>query len=669
MALYDEFEPRPNRLIDAQSAYLRSAAYQPVGWYEFGPEAFAIAQQEDRPILLDIGAAWCHWCHVIDRESYENPEIATLINEHFIPIKVDRDDRPDIDARYQLAVQILSGQGGWPLTVFLTPQGDPFYGGTYFPPEDRGDRVGMSTLLPRIAEAYRHRQLDLDKVAHRLDEATRLESSRVGERGLLSEDVFTRIANVTRLRFHPSEGGFEESGPKFPHPGAIELALLQWYLTGDEGWRDVFAVTLMAMGKGGIYDQVGGGFHRYASDAAWLVPHFEKLSLENGLLLENYVHAYRATENAFFREIAEGTLGFINGIFTDHLHGGFFSSQDADNSPFDDGNYWTWTQQEVREAVVPAVAEVLIPYYGIGQSHAIVPDTGRSVLHIAEEVEALARQLEVPVEEVRERIEHGKRLLLEIRERRPAPGVDHNKYGNWNAALISAFLEAGTLLDRPEIVHFALRSVDVLISAAYDEDQGMYHGLVSGEGARLPGFLEDQVYMARALLDAFTVSGKKEYLQTARRLLDLCIDHYWDKENGGFFDLSRGRMRDEQVALLRQPRKAVEDLAAPSANALAALVLDRLWLLTGEARYHEYAADTLEAFAEHASGYGPFAAYYGLAVYYHHHPPVLVTIIGRPDDEGTRQLRQTALSTYRPGRQVVVYAPDEKKLPYPPAEN
>ncbi|MHB9023729.1 MAG: thioredoxin domain-containing protein [Armatimonadota bacterium] len=669
MALYEEFEPRPNRLINAQSAYLRSAAYQPVGWYEFGPEAFTEALREDRPILLDIGAAWCHWCHVIDRESYENPEIATLINEHFIPIKVDRDERPDIDARYQLAVQILTGQGGWPLTVFLTPQGDPFYGGTYFPPEDQHGRVGMSTLLPRIAEAYRHRQLDLEKVSQRLAEAARLESARVNDPGLLSFAAFTKIANVTQLRFHPRDGGFEESGPKFPHPGAVELALLQWLLTGDETWRDVFAVTLMAMGRGGIYDQLGGGFHRYATDAAWLVPHFEKMSLENGLLLENYVHAYRATGNEFFHEIADGTLDFINGVLADHRDGGFYASQDADNSPTDDGDYWTWTQPEVREAVVPAISDVLIPHYGIGQSPGIVPATGKSVPHIAEEAEALARRLEVSGDEIRERIEHGEQLLAEIRRERHAPGVDTNKYCNWNAVLISALLEAGTLLNRPEAVNFALRSTDLLLSAAYDEDQGMYHGLISGAGARLPGFLEDQVFMARALLDAFTVSGKHDYLQAARRLLDLCIDHYWDTTGGGFFDLTRERMQSEQIPMLRQPRKAIEDLPGPAPNAIAALTLDRLWLLTRDDRYHEYAWKTLEAFADHAPGYGPFAAYYGLAVYYHYNPPALVTIIGRSDDEGTRQLRQTALAAYRPGRQVIAYAPDEEELPYPAAEN
>ncbi|MHB9109003.1 MAG: thioredoxin domain-containing protein [Armatimonadota bacterium] len=667
MALYEEFEPRPNRLIDAQSAYLRSAAYQPIGWFEFGPEAFEEAKRADKPILLDIGAIWCHWCHVIDQESYDDPEISILINENFIPVKVDRDERPDIDARYQTAVQVLTGTGGWPLTVFLTPEGTPFFGGTYFPPEDRGDHVGFKTLLPRLAETYKNRREELLSVARALAERVEhvQEHESVGPE--VSEELFNRLADGILRRFNPDQGGFERSGPKFPHPAAVELALQQWDWTGDIRWRVVVERTLLAMGLGGIYDQLGGGFHRYSTDDDWTVPHFEKMSYDNALLLENYVHASRALGVEFFHVIADGTLEYIMRELRDVERGGFYSSQDADNSPHDDGNYWTWTLDEFTAALSPEEAAVLVPYYGV-RRRGDMPETGRNVLHVAESAERIANTAEAPVEEVHRLVASGKRKLLQARLRRKAPRIDTTKYANWNALLISACLEAGTLLEHPEATAFALRTARILIDDAYDEDHGMYHAFHTGEGARFPGLLEDQAYMAKALLDAFAAGGDRAFLDAARRLLDLCIKHYWDDEHGGFQDVDRRELARATTPYLRHPRKVIEDMPTPSANAVAALALDRLWVLTGEERYHEYAGRALKAFSEEAPGYGPFVAAYGLAMWYHLHPPVAATIVGDPNTEDTKRLWTAALSTYRPGRLVAVFPPDAADLKYPPIE-
>jgi uncharacterized protein YyaL (SSP411 family) len=663
MALYEEFEPRPNRLIDAQSAYLREAAYQPIGWYEFGPEAFAEAARQQKPLFVDIGAAWCHWCHVLDRESFFNPEIATLLNERYIPVKVDRDERPDIDARFQAAVQLLTGHGGWPLVVFLMPDGTPFYGGTYFPPDDRYGRIGMKTLLVRLADAFASRRAELAETARVLTARTEQSLARGEAAEAITRDTFARLTHGVRTRYNPNEGGFELGAPKFPQPGALDLALLQWQTTGDDGWRIIAEHTLVEMAGGGIYDQLAGGFHRYAVDAEWRVPHFEKMSYENALLAEVYTHAYRALKVPLFRDIADGTLDFLLTELGDTARGGFYAAQDADVGLEDDGGYFTWTWDELLRTLTPEEAEVLIPYFGVTRE-GNMPEMRRNVLAVATAPAELARQQEIAVEDVYTRIRAGKRRLLEARRRRTAPHVDVNKYTGWNGLCISACLTAGTLLGRGDAQRFVLRTLDMLLRDAYTPDEGFYHGL--RDGARLPGFFDDQVYMARALLDAFAVTADPAHLQTARRLMELALDEYWDEEHGGFFDVARSRREAGESPLLRQPRKVAEDIPAPSPNALAAQTLDRLYALTHETRFREAARRTLEAFAVHAPEYGPFAAHYGMALFHHLYPPPSAIIVGPLDDARTQDLWHAALETYRPGRTVAAFPPDA--APYPAIE-
>ncbi|MHB9133440.1 MAG: thioredoxin domain-containing protein [Armatimonadota bacterium] len=668
MALYEEFEPQPNRLIDAQSAYLRSAAYQPIGWYEFGPEAFAEALEQDKPIMLDIGAIWCHWCHVMDRESYDNPEIATLINELFIPVKVDRDERPDVDARYQVAVQLLTDSGGWPLTVFLTPDGRPFYGGTYFPPEDRYGRTGLKALLPRIAEMYKNRRAEIDEVAAALTERTKNANLQLADPGAADDNALQHLLGLVRSRFNRDEGGFELAGPKFPHTGAIELALAQWDAGKEDIWRAIIETTLTQMGCGGVYDHLGGGFHRYATDATWTIPHFEKMSFDNAGILANYIHAYRATGNPFFRDIADSTIDFILRDLADHEHGGFYGSQDADNSLEDDGGYWTWTFDEIVGAVPEDDLPIVVRHFGLNQDRGVMRETGRRVLFINETAEEIADDLGSSVDEVRTRITNAKRRLLDTRKKRKAPRIDKNKYANWNGLLISALFEAGALLGRQDASRFALKTIDTLLRDDYEEGQGFYHVLLTGSGARVPGFFDDQIYLANALLDAFAATGKREYLDTAHSLLDLCLDQYWDKDEGeGFFDVSTVFHVEVPTEFLQQHRKVIEDMPLPAPNAIAAIALERLWLYTHDDQYHEFAARTLMAFSGLAPDYGPFAGFYGLALFYYLHPIASATIIGEADNEVTKLLWHAALDTYRPGRQVAVFAPGPD-TPYPVPE-
>ena len=318
-----------SRLKNSASPYLRSAAHQPVAWYEWGEEAFARARAEDKPILLDIGAVWCHWCHVIDRESYENPEVAELINRLFIPVKVDRDERPDVDARYQAAVSAISGQGGWPLTGFLTPEGKPFFGGTYFPPEDAMGRPGFKRILSTIAEAYKNRRAEVERAAGALADAVAQAETFTGARARFDARVADDLVDSIVRLFDLRNGGFGQT-PKFPHPSALELLLERYQTSREKHMLTVVESTLEKMGRGGVYDQLAGGFHRYSVDERWLVPHFEKMSYDNSELLKNYLHGYQVTGKSFFREVAEGIIGWVNEVLSDQARGGFYASQDAD---------------------------------------------------------------------------------------------------------------------------------------------------------------------------------------------------------------------------------------------------------------------------------------------------------------------------------------------------
>ena len=654
----------PNKLIHARSAYLRSAAYQPVHWQEFGEEAFAAARLADKPVLLDIGAVWCHWCHVIDRESYDDPEIAALINELFVAVKVDRDERPDIDARYQAAVQAFSGQGGWPLTVFLTPDGEPFYGGTYFPPDDRYGRTGLRTLLPHISEAYRHRRSDIVQVVAQVNERLQQTFSPEHAQRPLLPDLYLTILEGMQATFDPEQGGFERGGPKFPHSGALELAMDAWYLTGDSRYRTMLERTLTRMAEGGIYDQLGGGFHRYATDSHWRVPHFEKMAYDNALLLINYLHAARAFDNVFFEEIAVGTLQCLLRDFTDHQLGGFFSTQDADINLSDDGDYWTWSFAEVADLLTAEEFDVISGYYGLSRE-GDMPESQRNVLHLAERPEQLAERLHCSCQEITARLQDGRGKLLQARNARIAPFIDTTKYTNWNALIISALLEAGALLEHEEAIAAGLRGMDVLIRDAYTPEYGFHHLFHGAHGADLPGFLEDQAYATQALLDAHAVSGEQCYLELAIMIMTLCREQYWDAERGGYRDVADQHTHTGSAAIMRQTRIVGEDMPTPSPNAIIALNALRLSLLLDDDGYRDIAAHILLALSGQAPAHGPYAGFYGLAALRFFHPPAQVTIIGEPDSVLTCKLRRAALRTFRPGKVLACYPPGAPFLPYP----
>jgi uncharacterized protein len=652
-----------NRLKNSASPYLRSAAHQPVKWHEWGEEAFARAHAESKPILLDIGAVWCHWCHVIDRESYENPEIAGIINQLYVAVKVDRDERPDVDSRYQAAVSAISGQGGWPLTAFLTPEGKPFFGGTYFPPEDAMGRPGFKRILVAAAEAFRSKRAEVDSSAAALEVAVRKSEAFAQARAPFDAGIVPSMVQSMVDQFDARNGGFGHA-PKFPHPAAIDMLLEQAQSKRDAPLLEIANRTLAKMAQGGVYDQLGGGFHRYSVDERWCVPHFEKMSYDNSELLKNYLHGLQVASAAgmhgenkdglaeLFRETAEGIIAWVFDTLSDRERGGFYASQDADISLDDDGDYFTWTQEEVRAALPPEEARIIEEYYDVGPVGDMHHNPAKNVLWVASSAAEIARESGVSESEVRLTIARAKGKMLAARKRRQTPAIDRTIYVSWNAMFVSAFLEASRVLRRADCREFALETIELIISAAWDEEKGFAHR-VGGE--KIEGMLDDQIFMVAALLDAYESTLERRYFSLAERAMRLTIEKYGDAEHGGFFD----RASDAApIGGLDVRRKPFQDSPTPSGNSAAAIVLERLYALTGNARYRDWAGLTLEAFAGIAAQYGMFAATYGLAAALHSRHALQVVITGAEGDAKAAALESAANSVYRFGKAVLRVTPE-----------
>ena len=644
-----------NRLRDSASPYLRSAAHQPIAWHEWSESAFARAKAEDKPILLDIGAVWCHWCHVIDRESYENPSTAKIINEHFVPVKVDRDERPDVDSRYQSAISAISGQGGWPLTGFLMPDGRPFYGGTYFPPVDQGGRPGFPRVLLAVVDAYKNKKEELLKTADALSDAVAKAEAFAGARAKFDLGVVgQQISSMTQL-FDIKNGGFGRA-PKFPHASAVDLLLERYRQTGEKHLLAMAEATLEKMAKGGVYDQLAGGFHRYSVDEKWLVPHFEKMSYDNSELLKNYVHGWQVTRNEFLRATAEGIIGWVNEVLSDQANGGFYASQDADYSLDDDGDYFTWTLSELRAVLRGDEARILELYYDVEPQGEMHHNPEKNVLWVARDAAEIATSVGADETGARLAIASGNRKLLEARKPRPTPYVDKTMYISWNAMFVSAYLDAGRGLPTKWIEdscrNFALKTMDRMLREAWSEAEGFGHRI---GGPKLCGSLDDQVFGVMALLDAYEATLDGKYFRAAQCTMDVTIEKYGDAEGGGFFD----RASDAPaMGGLDVRRKPFQDSPTPNANSVAAMALTRMHAYTDDAKYRGWAERTLEAFAGVAPQYGLYAATYGLAAVLFAEHPTQVVITGAASDAAARRLEEAANSVFRLGKAVLRVMPE-----------
>ena len=668
--------PSPNSLLNSASAYLRSAQHQPVQWNEWSEAAFAKALQEDKPILLDIGAVWCHWCHVMDRESYEHPSTADLINALYIPIKVDRDERPDIDSRYQAAVAAISGQGGWPLTAFLTPEGKPYFGGTYFPPEERTGQPSFTRVLHTMAHAFHDQRADVTETAGSVLEAIEANETFAGPATPL-EHTSSGIALVDKLvanalqQFDPKHGGFG-SQPKFLHPAALGM------LTDAAGRHGIHhqpaaeAVlkTLHSMVRGGIFDQLAGGFHRYSTDQRWIVPHFEKMSYDNSELLRAYTHAFQTFADPTCAEAALQIIHWMETTLTDRVHGGFYSSQDADLNLDDDGNYFTWTRAEVAAVLTPEELSIAELYFDIGTVGDMHHDPTRNVLFTPYTLAQVATRTNIPIEQATQLLAEAKTKLTAARLARPSPFVDRTMYTAWNAMAISAYLLAGRILRQPRATAFALKSLDRTLATAYrpaigDKPATVTHVIAShdptGKTPTLPGNLDDHVQLATAALDAWELTANPAYLAAAQSIAQTLLSTFQDHDRGGFFDTPAD---PQALGALTTRRKPLQDAPTPAGNPAAATLLLRLHALTDHAPYRTAARRTLECFAAVAEHLGLYAATFALALGHLVRPAVQVAISG--DSTAADELELLALTRYAVNKTVLRLRPNHLQS-LPPA--
>jgi len=662
--------PSLNSLARASSSYLRSAMHQPIQWHEWGDDAFAAARRENKPMLLDIGAVWCHWCHVMDRESYDDPEIAQIVNDNFIAVKVDRDERPDIDSRYQIAVSSLTGQGGWPLTAFLTPDGKPFYGGTYFPPQDHYGRPSFRRVLLSIANAYREQNADVLQQASMVESAIARAESYIKGGSKISASVIDALVESAQKMFDPQNGGFG-SAPKFPHPSAIDLVMHSYTRKDDakdkDELRHVFVHTLEKMARGGVYDQLAGGFHRYSVDERWIVPHFEKMSYDNSELLTNYVHAYQVTGDEFFADVARDIIRWVDEWLSDRAHGGFYASQDADYSMDDDGDYFTWTLDEARAALTEEEAKVAELRYDIREIGDMHHNPAKNVLHVRASIEDIARRLGLTPAQVDALLFSARKKMYTARLQRPTPYVDKTIYTGWNAMCVSAYLAAANALDLKDARAFGLRSLDRLLSEGWhagqsssaNENAGTLRHVIAysdpnSERRETSGVLDDYAFTVIACLDAYEATADLAYFRFARAIADAMIAGFYDQSVGGFFDTSMngngartGQSAEEELraqGILGTPRKPFQDSPTPAGNPSAAIALLRLYSYTNDASYRDRAENTLELYSSAAAQHGIFAATCGLAVARFAEPHTLVIVVG--DDESARKLYQAARAPF-----------------------
>jgi uncharacterized protein YyaL (SSP411 family) len=646
-----------NRLAESPSAYLQSAAHQPIHWYPWGTEAFAAAKAADKPILLDIGAVWCHWCHVMDGESYENPELASFLNEHFVCIKVDRDERPDVDTRYQRAVQTLTQQGGWPLTAFLTPQGEVFFGGTYFPPDGKYGRPGFRSVLAGVLEAYRNRrdqvQVQAQAIRRVLDE--HLDEGSPGE---VSPSMLDDAVSQMVRAFDPVNGGFG-SQPKFPHPAAITLLLHRWFDQPSDQIRVVIDRTLQGMARGGMHDQLGGGFHRYSVDAGWIVPHFEKMAYDNSELLKSYLDAYSLWGTEEYADVARGIVHWVREVASDP-QGGYAASQDADVGLDDDGDYFTWTRDEAAAVLSPDELEVAAAYYDIGTAGEMQHDPGKNVLFVAASIPKIALRTGRSEKAAELLLRSAQEKLRAERSRRPAPFVDRTRYTNWNAMMAAAMLRASAVLGDDWPRDHGLLTLARIRGESTEPDA------VAHTPGGVAGLLDDQVQTAGAALDAYEITSDREWLEWAERLMDRVWADYWDDETGGLFDMARAR--GDEAGLLPARAKPIQDTPTPSPNGVAGIVSARLHELTTEPRWKERGTSLAAAFAGRGADLGLYAATYLLAVDWQVNPATHLVVVGDANDSSALAMHRAALSAFVPRRVAQLVASTETgERPLPPA--
>jgi uncharacterized protein len=643
-------DPQPtNRLIHETSPYLLQHAHNPVDWYPWGQEALNRARREDKPILLSIGYSSCHWCHVMEKESFENDSIARLMNERFVCIKVDREERPDLDELYMNAVQVMTGSGGWPMTLFLTPDLVPFHGGTYFPPEDRGGMPGFPKVLTTVSSYYRSNREQVTQMVSQVRETLQRIVEMVPSGQAIEDSVLSEAFDAMEKQFDPANGGFGRA-PKFPNAMGLSFLLRFWKRTGSSGALEMVEFTLDKMAKGGIYDHLGGGFHRYSVDERWLIPHFEKMLYDNALLSRTYFEAYKATGKENYRKVAEEVLAYVEREMRSP-EGAFYSTQDAD-SEGEEGKFYVWTREEIQGILGKEQGTPFCAYYGVTSQGNF---EGRaSVLTNALSPEKVSQLHSIPAEALERLLEAGRKKLFAEREKRPRPGRDEKILTSWNGLMISSFVDGFKATGK---AHYLLRAKEAasFILQKMRRNHQLLRVFRSGH-SHTRGLAEDYAFFVQALIDLYEGTLEKSWLKEADLLNQEMIRQFWDEKNGGFF--YSGRENEALIARSKNPY----DNALPSPNSVGAFNLIRLGYLTGEASLKEKAEEILRLFggllSEHPSGFSQMLSAFSFFLGVEE-----IGIVGSREDPRTQSLLREIHRSYLPDHILSRKASDETGEP------
>ncbi|MGC2289194.1 MAG: thioredoxin domain-containing protein [Thermoplasmata archaeon] len=631
------------RLAESSSAYLRGAREQAIDWYPWGEEAFEAAKRLNRPVLLDVGAVWCHWCHVMDEGTYSDDAVARLIGQHFVAVKVDRDANPEVDRRYQRQVNALTGEGGWPLTAFLTPKGETFFGGTYFPPQEGLGRPGFRQVLLEISRLWREEPEKVRENTQSLSNALTHEHHGTGRTTELSSSAFVGSVRTSVLSsYDPVHGGFGMA-PKFPHPTAVSFLLWDSFATDSEGSAERARLTLARMADGGVYDHIGGGFHRYSVDEAWHIPHFEKMSIDNAALLSAYAEGYRRFRDGGFREVIRGTVAWVQSTLADPK-GGFGASQDADNAPGDDGGYFTWSRPELKAVLDGTELRLISRYFGVGSQGRMPHDPDRNVLFRLMSVEEAAEGSGLDTATARAGLDGAVRKLAAARLRRPRPTVDPALYASLNGGFIRALTTASVVTNDPELLGMARRATERFLAEGYSASRGVAHQ-VGAPGAQGFGHLEDQAEFAWALAELAGQTVEPAYLARAVELFELILSKF-RVEGMPLRDIAPDLYDGPSIGAVGEPAFPIEDMPHLSANSTVALGLLRLASLTGDDRWRSEARRLIGTCASRLERAGLFGAGMALAAGLAETEPVRVVVQG--DGPATDALWEAARTAWHP---------------------
>jgi len=634
-----------NRLIHETSPYLLQHAHNPVDWYPWGDEAFQKAQSENKPVLLSIGYSACHWCHVMEHESFENEKIAALMNDLFVSIKVDREERPDLDEIYMNAVQMLTGRGGWPMTVFLTPEGKPFYGGTYFPPEDRQGMPGFPRVLTGVAQAYREKPQDVEKSVEQILSALKRMSESHDSKAAFSPDAIAESAEQISRAYDSDHGGLGHA-PKFPHAGVYELFLRHYHQSKNLRFLEMVTHTLTKMAQGGIYDHLGGGFHRYSVDERWLVPHFEKMLYDNAQLLRIYVQLYCITGNELFKNVTEETADYLLREML-HSEGGFYSTQDAD-SEGEEGKFFIWSPQEINAILGEEAGEIFARIYDVSDFGNF---EGKNILHPILSLEQASKLFRKDVREIAALVADSKEKLFHEREKRIKPFRDEKIITSWNGLVLSGLAEAINISPKRAYVESANRTVQFIFSKMF-RDGHLLHTYKDGK-AKLLGYLDDYAFLAVGLLDLYETTFDRTHFECAIELADAMLSEFWDEKDGAFFYTGKSH---EQLISRAKP---VFDASIPSGNSIATHLLLRLYHLTGREDYLKRAEAVLRTYYDVMMSQ-PFGfAHMLCALDLYSRKPKEIVVIGTRDDTNVAELVNRIHSVYLPNKSLQLAGPDQ----------